>query len=721
VSTTTDRLFDLLPAEYRIRDAEGGWPLRALLRVIAEQVDVVETDIAQLYENWFIETCQDWVVPYIGDLVGYRPVPEAGRAGAQTTAEGRLLNRILVPRREVANSLRDRRRKGALSLLETLALEVAGWPARAVEFFRLLGWTQNVKYPQPGAGGWVSLHDAEMLERIDGPFDSSFHTIDVRRPNSSRTRGKHSIPSVGVFVWRLKPYRVVRTLAYAREDVDPQLFTFSILGSDTALFTNPRPEPDPYHIAGPFNVPAPIRRRGLTRHLESYYGPDASLCIWVRRGGSTGSIAAHQVRVANLERWAHQAASGTVLVDPELGRIGFPPEEVPEDVWVSYLYGFSADMGGGTYRRPVSQSAGARFYLVGRRRRKHRFHTIHAAVERWIHDGRPPGVIEIVDDQVYEEPITIDLGTGATLQLRARQGHRPIIRLLDRGPDRQDFMVIRGGARSRFTIDGLMITGRGIQVRERDLAKVAIRHSTLVPGWGPGGDPTAPHPTAPSIELFSTRARLEIEHSIVGAIHVYTKAGEDPVVVRITDSIWDATSTERPVLGGENPEHAPVDLTILRSTVFGRVAVQSIPLAENSIFMGTVDVTRRHVGCMRFCYTPFGSRTPRRYECQPDLAEQESIAGERPGTSEEEQVEFATAKALARLQVEPQFTSQWYGDSGYAQLAPDCAEGITRGADDRSEMGAFHDLFQPQRAVSLQTRLTEYTPADMDVGLFFAT
>jgi hypothetical protein len=65
-----DRLYKLLPAIYRQRDVEQGMPLRALLQVIAEQVNLVEADIAQLYENWFIETCQDWVVPYIGDLVG---------------------------------------------------------------------------------------------------------------------------------------------------------------------------------------------------------------------------------------------------------------------------------------------------------------------------------------------------------------------------------------------------------------------------------------------------------------------------------------------------------------------------------------------------------------------------------------------------------------------------------------------------------------------------
>ena len=43
-----DRLYELLPAFYRQADADQRQQLRDLLRVIAEQVNVVEDDIAQL-------------------------------------------------------------------------------------------------------------------------------------------------------------------------------------------------------------------------------------------------------------------------------------------------------------------------------------------------------------------------------------------------------------------------------------------------------------------------------------------------------------------------------------------------------------------------------------------------------------------------------------------------------------------------------------------------
>ena len=62
-----------------------------------------------------------------------------------------------------------------------------------------------------------------------------------------------------------------------------------------------------------------------------------------------------------------------------------------------------------------------------------------------------------------------------------------------------------------------------------------------------------------------------------------------------------------------------------------------------------------------------------------------------------------------------------YGGPSYAQLAHACADEIARGADDESEMGAFHDLFQPQRAANLRACLDEYTPAEMGAGVIFAS
>jgi len=63
MSFDVQRLYELLPAIYRIRDLEQGGPLRALLAVIADEVGVIEENLDQLYDDQFIETCADGSCP----------------------------------------------------------------------------------------------------------------------------------------------------------------------------------------------------------------------------------------------------------------------------------------------------------------------------------------------------------------------------------------------------------------------------------------------------------------------------------------------------------------------------------------------------------------------------------------------------------------------------------------------------------------------------------
>src|ERR1051326_1832390 len=92
MSLTPERLYQLLPAIYRVRDAQLGEPLKALVALLADQGAVLEEDIAQLYDNWFIETCEEWVVPYIGDLLGVRGLLPGN--GGSFSQRGRVANTL---------------------------------------------------------------------------------------------------------------------------------------------------------------------------------------------------------------------------------------------------------------------------------------------------------------------------------------------------------------------------------------------------------------------------------------------------------------------------------------------------------------------------------------------------------------------------------------------------------------------------------------------------
>jgi hypothetical protein len=750
-----DRLFNLLPAIYRIRDEENGFPLRAWLRVIAAQANVIEDDIAQLYENWFIETCQDWVVPYIGELVGCAPASAAGVPGGAPSDAAR--NRALFPRREIANMIRYRRRKGTLELLEELALSIAGWPARAAEFCRRLAASQNLNHLHLDRGRSLDLHDGAMLDRLDGAFDTSARSVDVRRPNSGHSIGCYNIPSVGLYVWRLRSYGIHFAPAACLEDQDPRWFTFSVLGHDSPLFNNPV-DVAGADIAGERNLPVPISRRALDdicvsgrrrRHCASarYYGPDKSLAIWrmveqrepggkAKPGRPTYApqlIPRESVVVSDLSDWnRYIPRRGTVAVDPTLGRMLFPEDDTPKHgVWVSYYYGFSADIGGGPYTRPVLQPAGEAFAYF-RVSKSGELNTISEALYAWRSGPYPPprAIIEIADNAVYTERLRIELRRDEDLQIRAAPGFRPVIRMLDWRVEGPDVMVVQGEPGSRFSLDGIMIAGRNIELGG-ELSEAAIRHCTLVPGWTLGCDCEPKRPAEPSIDIVAPRICVEISHSITGTIQVRPDvppietqdpdgpgrdvlqaarcagigAGTrlDPIAITISDSIVDATSDTREAIGAPGCPVAHARLRILRCTIFGRVEAHTIELGEDSIFTGTVFVARRQAGCLRFCSIVPGSRTPRRYRCLPDLVDQD------PATRDQE-----------RARVRPVFRTARYGSPGYARLRDSCAPELLRGAHDESEMGVFHDLYQPQRLANLQARLAEFVPAATDAGILFA-
>lgn len=756
MSAPPDGLYDLLPAIHRVRDAEQGFPLRDLLRVLGTQADVLRNDITRLYDNWFIETCDDWAVPYIGDLLGYSLLPEAATLGEDGAASTRL-GRVLAPRADVANTIDARRRKGTLALLEDIARDAAGWPARAVEFYRLLGWTQHLDRPHPTRGGTLELRDPgslQLLRWAGGAFDGAAHSVDVHRLGSARTRGRYNIPAVGLFVFRLRSYPVTTTPAYCVEEVGPHCFSFSVLGNDTPLYQRPVTETEPTHIAVERNLPVPLRRyrfaeRGaLADHASvaaDLYGDERSVVIYAPDWPSKGQgmpVPREALLPADLSGWRYRVPRGRVAVDPERGRLVFPAGQRPKKgVWVGYQYGFAGDIGGGEYARSTPGLRDATRYIVhaalpGSDPAKAtlpdgHYASIAAALAAWarakadaVAASLPVPralIVELAESGVYEGGIDLQLEVGEAIQLRAAERTRPVLRLLDVRASQPDALTIRGGAGSRVLFDGVLIMGRGIEVQgpagegdgespADDLCELVIRHCTLVPGWSLqcGCDPK--RPGEPSISLSGTRAALRVEHSILGSIAVTSpeQRGE-PAQLSLCDSVLDATGLARVALGAPDEAVAYVDASFVRCTVIGNVDVHSIALAEDAIFAGRLRVLRRQQGCLRFCYVTEGSRTPRRFHCQPDLALSTAASDD------------AAARAGILRRVVPQFLSRRYGTPDYLRLADSCCDEIRRGASDQSALGVWHNLYEPQREANLALRLDEYVPAGTDAGILFAS
>lgn len=704
---TSEELLALLPGLYRLAD-DG--TLRELLEVVTEQVNVVAEGIEAFHDDQFIETAADWVAPYIGDLVGYR------------TLHG-VVPAVASPRAEVANTIGYRRRKGTAGMLEQLARDVTGWPARVVEFFELLATTQYMNHVRGHALATASLRDADRLEVGGhfqaGAFDGLAHTPDVRRIATGA--GRHNIPNVGIFLWRVHPVELEGSPLVAADGTDRR-WRIDPLGTDRPLFASGRTEDEVTHLAEPRDVPMPLRRRWLASHLSDHWGVGSSLVVHRRRPADVAEVALGDVRICDLSddpdnpgAWFHEPAPGDpdVAIDPVLGRVAVgdavPPDE---SLLASVHHGMAVLAGGGGYDRsdtmravdPVTSVDGGGS-LVGA------LNTVAAG-----------GAVEVVDNERYTLPATITVTTPAP--------GAPLDHVLVRSSNRRRPLLTRSGGESRLVLDpdttleldGLVMSGAPLvvdEVADTALRTLVLRHCTLVPGITRGPDGAPGTVGNASLVVLHPFVDVVLDHCVVGPV----VAVEDTEVTAV-DSVIDATATTqvafcgRDVPGGGGlrtvsgaADRATGDglvpgghLTLEACTVIGTVHATRLDVS-NSIMLAqrpsgdpaaaAVWARRRQVGCIRFSSLPDDARTPRQYRCVP-----------RPD------VPAGTV---------PHHTSLRYGDPGYLQVRATTDDAIRRGAGDEGEMGVAHEQYQPQRETNLRIRLDEYLRFGLEAGFFHAT
>ncbi len=709
MSYTAADMLRLLPEVYRDRDAglrvaNQPGPLEALLAVIAEQADAVDADVLQLYDDWFVETCQAWLAPYIGDLLAVRYLNPV----TAVTGSARAF---------VANTLRYRRAKGTVTVLELLAADVSGWRARAVEYFQLLETTQYVKHLRPRNWRTPDLRNTGAMELLGGPFDSIAHTAEVR---SMARGGRYNICNVGLHLWRLQGYPLTKVTPRAAQG-HPLSYTFSPLGIDQRLF-NLAPEAAlADRLVTELDVPDPLRRRPLFDELEAHRKTPATPLAYfgglepvLRLFTASAEIAAKDIYVCDLSQWT--APKAGVAVDPVLGRlVASGAAFVP--VRVSYCYGFSGDLGGGPYDRrlaircwyepkvrPVDWQAGV--LATAPANSTQPYPDLVTAVDAWnqfIGQFAPAfGVIAVEDSATYDVSTLADIKVpaGSRLAIVAAGLPRPnVLGDLDpilRRPHLLGDVNVVGTAPALaqdpgdLIIEGLLVEG-GVTVKPGNLGGLRIEHSTLVPRANIASLQASANPLLRVVVCRSISGRLSLPDAI-------THLG-------LQDSIVDGVvslSNPQPV-PAITSSHTPV--VVETSTVLGETEVQTLE-ASDSLFYQRVSVARRQAGCVRFSYLPEASVTPRRFRCEPDRA----ISASKSPPADE-----------VRRRLLPAFTSVVYGSSGYCQLHRSTAVELRTGAEDGSEMGAFSFLKQPQREQNLLAALDEYLRAGLAAGIFFVT
>ncbi|WP_375494013.1 hypothetical protein [uncultured Nostoc sp.] len=550
-----DKLWSLLPAVYRTQDTDAfdtSGPLREIVNRIGTQAAILRRSIDRMWEDQSIETCDDWLIPYIADLLATRVI-------SSLDARGQRL--------DVANTIYYRRRAGTVAILEEIAADITGWDVRVVEFFRRLSRTRHSLDPEiglppetsdeassltlqiteglvgslthTGIGGWADIRNVYGATKTHTAFDEYFYTADFRF--GSGQVGWHNIPRLGVFLWRLYSLPV----DLPKEDIEqvkttpvlvqnsPGHYSFDPTGRNIWLFAkSSRPFGDQWVSPSEWQLPTPITKPLLQAHSDTLY---ATL-------DERGELAPNALGVF---RHTNLLPVSTVTIDPEQGTFSVQP--VADDnttLQVLYHYGFSSFIGAGGFDRripgeklPTLPSPEIRPVVTGG---ADSLLTPLGAVA-------PTGTITIADSLTYSAVIAV--GNIQSVTLRSANKTRPLIRLPAPAPNIGEW-TFTGEAGSNLVLEGLFVSGGDIVLKGK-FASITITCCTFDPGSsGDAETPTTLYgKSVDGRDLIPCQLWIEAEvgqmtfdRCIMGPIRTRGKTANVETLV-LSDSIVQAIGT----------------------------------------------------------------------------------------------------------------------------------------------------------------------------------
>jgi hypothetical protein len=561
-----NRLWNLLPPIYRTMDAgpspNAPGPLRELCNRIGAQAAVVRRSIDRMGENQSIETCDDWVIPYIGDLVATRLV-SCLDAAAQ--------------RIDVAKTIYYRRRAGTVGVLEELTADIASRDARVVEFFRRLGRTRHQfdpplsyqieskltgpvgftgsklevmeglfgAYSNTPAGGFADLRNAYAATNTGSAFDEYAYTADLRA--GGQTLGHFNIHNLGVFIWWQQAFPI--TAATPVGNKAATCFTFDPTGREIPLFAYSQRigeakswgehwvSPDEWMLSVPIReilwktlLPQPpAAANGL---YSALFAPQ-SLSVGLMAGGTGAPIPLSQLSI-----------------HPDRGLFSFTSEApaASASVAVSYNFGLLSEIGAGGFDNGILSEISLPSTTVRVSGGNQALPSLDSVLSGISQDV----VIQINDSLTYAGPTTsLSVPNGTTVAICAESKQRPVFRWYPGGAT----WTITGNASSSVSptvlvLEGILLQGANI-VLQGNFDSVYLRMMTLDPGDSSPALLTAANTFASAIDgmpLSPTSLLIEgevtnlyLERCIVGPIR--TANGGVIQQMTATDSIIQSIPT----------------------------------------------------------------------------------------------------------------------------------------------------------------------------------
>jgi hypothetical protein len=735
-------LYERLPEIYRIKDEEQQPPgqLKSYLALVESVFEAIYKNIESLYHDLFIETCDNWVIPYIGDLLG----------------TSHLSGDPWTLRADVADTIALRRRKGTLGAIELLTFNLTQWGVHCVELRERLVWNQHLNHQRPDEGGkppyaltsihsvirggTVTLRDPAMLSLLNTPFDPFAHIADVKKPGHGSIM--YNLPNLAIFLWRLEAYQIkiskpvfrgvisIDTTGYSDDAPFVARFDVHPLGQPVRLFNKQRFDPDkkPPVVTQIDETPGPIPTARLTGDSEAG-NPEAyvSCEVYSSSGSLDFSDAGLQLHLPDStgENWSFRGANRCaweeglsphlrnheIAIDPITGRIAFgvSTEEdgitLSEHLLLTYTYGTVGPVGAHPVSRsPLPDEWEIEPIVVN-------YHINPDGLQKALTDFQnsdSPIIIEIHDSMVHKLSMNrIEL--SSPLIIRAADYQRPIIKLAQPLRFRPTNIIGKDEEQqaefdkiiSELTVqlEGLYITRSGGWTEDEPLISGTALHSleiincTLDPGGFQKFDGTR-ETIHPSMNLddsyglepgekdaFNQIPEIKISRSITGPLFI-----DRGYILNLTNSIIDAGSgvndnpaTTALAVSGSTGDYGP-ETHVEGITVFGRMWIESIS-GSGGIWVHTLNVLNNQKGCIKFSYFSGNEdRLPQKHGCVD-------------GT-----------KAYLR------FTSEIFGNQAYGQLAHTTDFRIRERGPDDDAMGAFGFLLEAHKWRNIQIRYREFMP-----------
>ncbi|QAA81843.1 hypothetical protein EI546_08980 [Aequorivita sp. H23M31] len=727
-----EKLWETIPSIYRHEDGIAQEPgvLRALVQVIARQAAILRRSQDSLWDDQFIELCDEWAVPYIGELLATRLLSEQNKRGRRI---------------DVAKTIYYRRRKGTPRVLEELISDISGWEGKMVEQFQKIvrsrhgldakPQTHAGKFSGTLPGGCADLRNPRASELINGPFEEFFHIPDFRRHRG--LAGRYSIPKLAFYLYRITVYEAIDVTPFSLGD--GKGFSFDPSGRDIPLFSKAsmysdwnrwRPATEP-------ELAAPIRCR-LLGHA-TYFITEAIIQQLIDLPTPISESAAIELRQisglvfkndTSLLQLIGTFSNSAEILDPlvllpllslalmeDCGKsVLFPDKESvlsnPLDL-NSILVGFKEPFNEVITSERISSgnllnwtTASGKDLIIDPENGRFLFHTppeelgkIYIAYyygfsgpigagsyERpWILNSLPDikktnggpliatdllndGITQIEDSKTYG-PISSKMAI-VQMGIQAVNKQRPYLRL-------ESTLTLGTGTNknSQITFDGLWIGSKGDKVAEIILKGnfkcVIIKNCTLDPGGSKNIKDEQLFPVKLIVDGYVEN--LCIESSIIGPVHLSNHGYIEETSIRdsIIQSV-DSTINALEVKTGKT--------NIERSTIFGSIDVHRL-YATEVIITSESNVTDTQNGCFRFGAAPQSSRLPHPFE-----------------------------SFLFEFDTHHWFTSRKFGNPAYGQLSDTAPTVLKNGAENGSEMGAFSTLLNPIKFDGLKTKIEEYMP-----------